>query len=89
MRDIDEFVERTILAKKIESAEYEVEHYFIDWRPMNLHEKIRTFQENKTSAGLSHVNIDDFKIADIICKIVQKVGSEIDGDTVVKDIIDY
>ena len=56
---------------------------------MNLHQKIRTYQENKSSAALTAVNIDDFKIADIICKIVQKVGPEIDGDIVVKDIIDY
>ena len=82
-------MERTILSKKIESSEYEVEHYYIDWRPMNLHQKIRTYQENKSSAALTAVNIDDFKIADIICKIVQKVGPEIDGDIVVKDIIDY
>jgi len=43
LRNIEKLLERYINKKEIISEEFEVEHYFIDWRPMNLHSKIRTY----------------------------------------------
>ena len=54
LHNIDELIEHKIKLVPIVSSDHEVEHYYIDWRPMNLHEKVRGYQDNKATINTQH-----------------------------------
>jgi hypothetical protein len=83
---VNNLVEDLIInGKNVISSDFEIRHYYIELRNLIWHEKLRNIQYKK---GEVEITMNDFYIADLMCKVIKKTGSNIQDQPTIRNIID-
>jgi hypothetical protein len=83
---VNNLVEDLIInGKNVVSSDFEIRHYYIETRNLIWHEKLRNIQFKR---GEVKIVMNDFYIADLMCKVIEKTGSNIEDQPSIRNIID-
>jgi hypothetical protein len=67
------------------SSDFEIKHYYMELRNLIWHEKVRSIQlEGKEIED----KMNEFYIADLMVKVIKKVGNNINNYPSIRSIID-
>jgi hypothetical protein len=83
---VNNLVEDLIInGKNVVSSDFEIRHYYIETRNLIWHEKLRNIQYKR---GEVKIIMNDFYIADLMCKVIAKTGNNIEDQPSIRNIID-